>query len=182
MELSALPQCPACEVETRVVLFPAFDWPFAEAVRAELVVLTGEATCFYHPQKRAHVPCDACGRFLCALCDLDVNGAHLCPQCLETGAKKSRLPELERERTRWDRIVSTLLFAPLVLCWVLLPLTSLVALVVIGWKWKAPPSLVSNTRISLGVYAAVAVLQFGGSVFMWWLIFAGPHTLTTTVQ
>ena len=33
--------------------------------------LDGEASCYFHAHKRAAVPCDGCGRFLCSLCDLN---------------------------------------------------------------------------------------------------------------
>jgi hypothetical protein len=136
-------------------------------------MVEGESGCFYHPQKRAVVPCDLCGRFLCAVCDLEFGGQHMCPQCLDSGAKRGRLQSLERQRTRWDQIVVSTLFVPLIFCWVFLPLTCLAALVMIVWKWNAPPSLVSNTRLFLILGAALAVLELAGGVIGWWLIVSG---------
>jgi len=163
-----LQQCPICARATRVYLFPAFGRPAATGATAQRVVIDGEATCFYHPQKRAHIPCDNCGRFLCAMCDLDVYDAHLCAQCLQAGAEKGRVKSLERGRMRYDQIASSLLILPLVLCWFLLPVTSLVVLGLIGWKWKAPGSLVDNTRLRFVIYGVVAILELIGSLVMWW--------------
>jgi hypothetical protein len=56
---------------------------------------------------------------------------------------------------------------------VFLPLTCLAALVMIVWKWNAPPSLVSNTRLFLILGAALAVLELAGGVIGWWLIVSG---------
>ena len=169
-ELTFLQQCPVCARATRVYLFPAFARPAATGAAAQRAVIDGEATCFYHPQKRAHILCDNCGRFLCAMCDLDVYDAHLCPQCLQAGADKGRVKSLERSRVRYDQIVSSLLILPLVLCWFVLPVTSLVALGLVGWKWRAPGSLVDNTRVRFIIYSVVAILELVGSSLMWWFM------------
>lgn len=170
-DLQAMTECPSCSRPTQIILFPAFDRPVAAGTTAEKVVMDGEATCFYHAGHRAHVPCDACGRFLCALCDLDLNGRHFCPQCLEVAMTKNTVQELERNRTRWDKIIFSLLLFPLLLCYILVPLTSLAALFLIGWKWKAPPSQVNNTRVRLVIYGAVAVLELVLGCTMWWMMF-----------
>jgi hypothetical protein len=172
-ELAALTECPRCARPTQITLFPVFDRPATAGPAAEKVVVDGEATCFFHPQHRAYVPCDVCGRFLCALCDLNVQGRHLCPACLEAATRKNNLPSLEQSRTRWDQIVSLVLFLPLlVFCLVyFIPLTSLAALALIISKWKAPRSLVINTRVRFIVYAVVAILEFAFGTLMWGMIY-----------
>lgn len=173
MDLATLQNCPRCSKETRLVLFPAFDRPVAVGATAQAVVMEGEATCFFHPQKRAHVPCDGCGRFLCALCELDLGGKHLCAQCLEAGTKKGSLDTLERSRTRWDQIIAGLLVLPLVFCYFLVPFTSLAALGLVIWKWKAPRSRVGNTRLTLIICAVLASVELIGSVAAWLMLFGG---------
>ena len=168
-ELQSLAECPACLRSTEVTVFPAYERPVAVGVAAEKVVMEGEATCFYHPANRAQVPCDACGRFLCALCDLDLSGKHLCPQCLEKAMAKNTLQSVERTRTRWDIIVFLLLLLPLMPCFMLfVPLTALAALAFIGIKWKAPPSLVSNTRLRYIIFTILAVIELLAGSIMWW--------------
>lgn len=168
-ELGARQQCPACLRWTSVIAFPALERPTATDAAAQHVVLEGEATCFYHPLKRAHTLCDNCGRFLCAMCDLDVYDAHLCPQCLQSAADKGRVKSLERRRVRYDQIASTLLVVPLLLCWFLVPITSLAVLGLVGWKWKVAGSLVDNIRLRFAVYVVIAILELAGSSFMWWV-------------
>src|SRR5438046_1925263 len=73
--------CPACDARLQVEIFPAFLRPLAEGQHGETILVEGEASCFYHPRKRAVIPCSACGRFLCALCDVELNNEHLCPVC-----------------------------------------------------------------------------------------------------
>src|SRR5438874_13754528 len=79
--------------------------------------MEGEAGCFYHPQKRAIIPCAACGRFLCALCDVELNDEHLCPVCLETGRKKGKLTQLETKRTLYDSSALILSVLPIICLW-----------------------------------------------------------------
>ena len=171
--LAMLGQCPACARPTKVILFPAFDRPAAAGAKAEKVVMDDEAACFFHPGNRAHVPCDNCGRFLCALCDLDLNGRHFCSPCLEKATSKNSLEAIERNRTRWDQIIAALVILPVVLCYFMVPVTSLAALVLIGWKWKAPPSRVSNPRPRLIIYAILAVIELVTGSILWDMFFNG---------
>src|SRR6185369_12713249 len=99
-----LEACPTCGTRARIELFPAFFRTEVSGQKAENVVVESESSCFYHPQKKAVIPCEGCGRFLCALCDVDLNGQHLCPVCLESGKKKGKLQELSNRRVRYDLI------------------------------------------------------------------------------
>ena len=85
------------------------------------------AACFFHARKRAAVPCDRCGRFLCRLCDLDFgDGRHLCPECLRAGRGAGGMPELVNERPVRDRVA--LLLAVVGALWaIVMPFTNL------GW-------------------------------------------------
>jgi hypothetical protein len=47
--------------------------------------LSDQATCFFHPDKAFQACCPRCGRFLCALCDLQLGAEHICPACFERG-------------------------------------------------------------------------------------------------
>jgi uncharacterized integral membrane protein len=171
-ELATLTACEGCANPVRVTLFPALGKTRADSALPETIVTEGESACFYHPEKRAVTPCDGCGRFLCALCDLDVNGQHLCPTCLESGTKKRRIETLERSRTRWDLIVGNLLLL-CVLFFFAAPLIALVTLVIIVWFWQAPQSLVVNSRRRLVVHAVIALLLLAGSGVFWYFAFTG---------
>ncbi len=159
--------CPGCGAQMQITAFPALYRAAATGASAELVIADGEATCFYHPEKRAAAPCDSCGRFLCALCDVGLDGKHYCPACLEAGSRKGKLQSLERSRTRYDQVVWSLLVLPLVLCWVAAPITATAALILAIWKWRAPGSLVANTRLRLALAMAVALVEMAGSTWIW---------------
>jgi hypothetical protein len=108
-----LAPCPNCDEPLQVELFPAYFRPVGVGAKGELVLTEGESTCFYHPQKKAAVPCDSCGRFLCSLCDCQFKGLHLCPTCLETGQKKKRIQGMEGERTLYHRQALMMAIVPL---------------------------------------------------------------------
>src|SRR5271167_2935315 len=74
-----LAPCPACGAGTMIEVYPAMFHLVSSGGAGEKIVSSEEAACFYHPHKRAFVPCDNCGRFLCALCDVELHGQHLCP-------------------------------------------------------------------------------------------------------
>ena len=99
-----LAPCPLCGVPVQIEIFPALFRPAARGRGGEALLVAGESSCFYHPQKKAVVPCDGCGRFLCALCDCQLQSEHFCPACLETGRQKGRIKRLENQRTLYDAI------------------------------------------------------------------------------
>src|SRR5215469_11439342 len=76
--------CPGCRSPLQVEIFPALFRASTPGRSGEAVMEATESSCFYHPAKKAVIPCEACGRFLCGLCDCEFNGSHLCPSCLET--------------------------------------------------------------------------------------------------
>ena len=131
-----------------------------------MILAAGEAACFYHAEKRAVVPCDACGRFLCALCDVTLGEKHYCPACLQTAREAAALGPVERGRVRYDQVVWSLLILPLPFC-VLPPITATAALVLALVKWHAPPSLVVKTRARLVSGMIVAVMELGAMVLFW---------------
>ena len=105
--------CLGCGTPLQVEVFPALFRHFAPGSAGEVLVVENEASCFYHPQKKAVRPCEGCGRFLCALCDCELHGEHFCPACLETGKRKGKIKKLENERTLYDNIALGLALYPL---------------------------------------------------------------------
>src|SRR6185369_13510263 len=108
-----LKPCPSCAAPLQVEVFPAFFRKITPGTGAETILVEGEASCFYHPQKRAVLPCHGCGRFLCALCDCELHGEHYCPACLETGRKKGKIKRLENRRTLYDSIALAVALFPI---------------------------------------------------------------------
>ena len=134
-----------------------------------------EASCFYHPQKKAVVPCDSCGRFLCALCDVELHDEHLCPNCLESGRKKGNLKHLDKERILYDNIALRVAIYPLILFffWFVTIITAPAAIVLSIWYWKRPSSVLPRTKIRFILAILIAFAQIGawvwGIVAIWLL-------------
>lgn len=76
--------CPYCDklLEIRV-------WPVVRHNTNAATALSDQATCFFHPDKAFQACCRRCGRFVCALCDLQLGAEHVCPTCFERGRGSS---------------------------------------------------------------------------------------------
>ncbi len=159
-ELAALSSCPACAKAVRVLAFPGlFRAATLTTAPTDHVLSEGEASCFYHPAKRATVPCAACGRFLCALCDVKLGDRNLCPGCVETGRTKGKLTELEPSRTLWDTSALILALVPLLLCYPVTLLTAPAAIAVAIIGWKKPTSVIPRGRWRLWLALILGSLQ-----------------------
>jgi len=158
--LPDLAPCPTCSTPLQVEVFPALFRKIAPGQRAEAVLVEGESSCFYHPQKKAVRPCDGCGRFLCALCDCELAGQHFCPTCLDVGKSKGKIKSLDNHRTRYDSIALTLAIAPIILTYFTI-ITAPITLYVVIRYWKAPQSIVRPHRVRMILALIIALLELG---------------------
>jgi len=169
-----LQPCPNCRTPFQIEVFPAL-FRLAESGRTgELIVADTEASCFYHAQKRAVVPCAACGRFLCALCDCELNGQHYCPSCLDAGKTRGKIKQLETSRVRYDNIALGLVLWPVLtvlLFWATL-LTAPIALGLVILKWNAPRGLSSPGRARLIAAGVLAFLEIAAWTVYFTSVFA----------
>lgn len=168
VESGGVAECPRCKAQLTLAVFPALGQGVASGIEAAPIASTDEAACFYHASKRAAVPCDACGRFLCNLCDVELNGHHYCPPCVDGGSRKGTIRELERQRTRRD--TAALAFAVYTLVpplWFVMPLTGLGAIITALWYWKSPPSLVDNSRARLVTALVLGGIELLGGTALW---------------
>lgn len=161
--------CPSCSSKLQLQVYPAL---FREAVVVPVarIMTEGEASCFYHPEKKAAIVCDGCGRFLCALCDLDLDGQHLCPTCLQTGQQKGKIAKLQNSRTRHDKIALTVALLPIIFFYVTL-ITAPIALFYAIKNWNSPTTITPNwRRTNMIISVCLAGLQIAGwVVFFTWL-------------
>ena len=148
----------------QVEIFPALFRQNAPAQTGELLLVQGEATCFYHDSRKAVLPCHGCGRFLCALCDCELNGEHFCPACLEAGKTKGKIKSLENRRTLYDSIALSLAVLPLVIFffWFFTFVTAPMALFMSIRYWNAPRSIVHRTRIRYVMAMIFATAEIAG--------------------
>jgi hypothetical protein len=154
--------CHYCGSETMALVFPAMFASTAMPTAAEMTAGAGEATCFYHSTKRAAVPCSQCGRFLCALCNVDLSGVAWCPECLEAGRTRKRLVNLENQRTLYDSIALALSIWPFFLFFYPSLIAAPASIFVSIFHWNRPTSIVRRHTKWRRVLALIfAVFQVG---------------------
>ncbi|MEI9894526.1 MAG: hypothetical protein WDN28_11725 [Chthoniobacter sp.] len=167
--------CPSCRARLQVEVFPAVLRPPGLGVAGETVVLDGEATCFFHATKRAVVPCGSCGRFLCAVCDVEMNGEHLCSLCIESGKKKGRMQKLENKRTLYDNLALAVALIPMIFGYTTIIGAPIAIFIAIRY-WNAPSSVVPRTRWRSVVAIIVALLQLvGWAVVIYFIASSKSH-------
>jgi hypothetical protein len=169
-----LSPCPTCGSLLQVEVFPALFRPKTPGRDGEVLLVEGEASCFYHPQKKALLPCESCGRFLCGLCDCELHGRHFCPTCLETGKKKGRIKNLENERTLYDSIALALAIYPLLIFYFTV-ITAPMALYIALRRWNAPRSIIHRTKIRLVLAIILASAQIAGWGLGLYFLIARSH-------
>ena len=76
--------CPYCQKWLQIRV-----WPIVRENGNAVSALSDHATCFFHPDKAFQACCQRCGRFVCALCDLQLGAEHVCPTCFERGRSDS---------------------------------------------------------------------------------------------
>jgi hypothetical protein len=152
-------RCGGCGRTVRVSVFPAIDLQTKgaapEALRGET-----EASCFYHPQSRAAKVCEECGRFLCALCDLEVEGRHICPRCFESGVGAHKIQTAEPHRVMYDTVALALATLPFLLIWPAI-IGAPWSLFIVITRWNAPSSVVPRTKIRFIIAALFALAEIG---------------------
>jgi DNA-directed RNA polymerase subunit RPC12/RpoP len=160
--------CPRCGSAVLARVFPAY-YRRAEPASPERLSDATDATCFYHAENRAAVSCDACGRFLCTLCETELGGEKLCPTCITSGLSSRKLARLENRRVLYDN-VALALAAGGILMWPLTLVTAPMSLFVAIRYWRKPTSLVPRTKVRFLLAILIASLQIAGWAFLFYAI------------
>lgn len=162
--------CPFCSREVTVTVFPAALHPLKTAM-PEAVVTGQEASCYNHASNRAVAACEDCGRFLCAVCDIDTADRHLCPACFDRQNAAS-----VQERVNFDSIALALVSLPMLLCW--LPVITTPAALFFACKfWNAPSPVMARGKWRLWLTLFVAVLQVALVVLFFVIVLPGMKGL-----
>ncbi len=157
--------CPGCAHQCRVDVFPSLFMP--QGVESgEKLLRNGDSACFYHPQKKAFVPCDSCGRFLCQLCDINLGDRHLCPQCMQTGRKKGKIRDIENHRILYDDVALSLAIIPMLFIFATI-ITAPGVLYLTVKHWRAPSSIIPRSRTRFVLASFLALLQISA-----WILFS----------
>jgi hypothetical protein len=157
-----LENCPQCRTLLMVDIYPAFFNVAQTGQTGTAVQEQGQAECFYHPGQQAVTPCAECGRLLCALCEVKLDGQSLCMGCL-SAARKGPQSNLQHHRTLYDSIVLALAFWPML--FVLPTIVTAPATLFLVWRYrKSPPSILPRSRVRFWLAALLAAMQIAGWV------------------
>ncbi len=157
--------CPSCESPVRVTVFPALLEDPRLPAGEEPGPQDSEPGCFFHPKKKAVVPCALCGRFLCSLCDVEFGGQHVCPLCLSAGKKKQKIRSLETHRVLYDDIALALAIIPIIFIWATL-ISAPMSLYVAIRHWKSPLSIIPRTKLRFVLAILISGIQVTGWLFL----------------
>src|SRR6202007_607093 len=76
--------CPFCQKRLQIRF-----WRTVRQNTSAAAAIPDQAACVFHPDKGFQACCQRCGRFVCALCDLQLGAEHVCPTCFERGRGNS---------------------------------------------------------------------------------------------
>lgn len=159
-------KCTRCFTPLKGELFNAFHRPVGQGQAAELVKEQGQAQCFYHPGKKAVIPCSSCGRLLCALCEIPFGDRSLCTNCLQSGRDKQKIESLEKSRFLYDSIALHLAFWPVatIVFFYFSIITAPAVIYLVLRYWSAPSSILPRSKFRFIVALILAIAQVAGWV------------------
>jgi len=159
----SLVACGACGKLLRVDVFPAINRALPVGRTGATLQVDTEAGCFYHPRKKAILACATCGRFLCALCDVLLNGQHLCPLCLEKGKINQKIQNLENHRTCYDTIALLVATVSILVYWFTI-FTAPIVIYLTVRHWRSPSSIIPRTKVRFILAFCIAGIQIAGLI------------------
>ena len=104
--------CAGCGSNVRAEGFNAL---FRENKRKTVPSAQERGECFHHPGKTSAAACETCGRLLCDLCRIELNGLDLCMNCIQVGRDKQKIATLRNSLILNDSIAFNLAFWPMMI-------------------------------------------------------------------
>lgn len=163
--------CPYCEKRLQIL-----SWPIVRSSANAAIAMPDQATCFFHPDKAFQACCQRCGRFVCALCDLQLGAEHVCPTCFERGRADTTpnggKAEWRHRDVLYDSIALTLGWG-WILVWPVF-VVALPAVIILHAKYRKAPRSYLIPRSGWRFWSAYAGLAWlplliGFSVYLRWM-------------
>ncbi len=166
--------CPGCRNRVLALVFPAMERKQAGAA-PETLGAESEASCFFHANARAAFPCAECGRFLCNLCDIQLDGRHICPSCFQSGVRSNKLQTMETHRVMYDTIALASATLPVLLIWPAV-VGAPAAIYIAIRRWRTPLSILPRTKIRFVIAVLFALGEIAFVAVVIWAILKVPQT------
>ena len=147
--------CPYCQKWLQI-----YVWPVVRQNSNAANALSDQATCFFHPDKAFQACCQRCGRFVCALCDLQLGAEHVCPNCFERGRADSGAEASQAEWRYRDVLYDSIAFT-IGWVWILfwpVVVAAIPAVIVLHVKYRKAPRSYLIARSGWRFWAAYAGL------------------------
>ena len=152
-------RCVQCGAHARLLLFPALLTPPKRGRPGEALLVDGQSSCFYHPEKAAVIPCETCGRFLCTLCDIELGDRHVCPGCLASDESDARTG-LDAQRALPDAVALDLALVSIIpLFWWVAVFTAPMVLFLCVQYWNTETSVVERGRWRLVLALLISITE-----------------------
>ena len=142
-------------------VFPALYRQAEVGKRGDAVTAEGEASCYFHPHKKAVAICSSCGCFICSLCETELAGACLCPSCIDKGRQSETVENLISQRTLHDSLALSVAILPL-LFFPLTVVSAPLAMYLVIRHWKKPGSILPRSKIRFVCAFLIALAQVCG--------------------
>ncbi len=157
--------CPFCQRSMRTILYPSlFRNKDRQTDTSQLV--EGESSCFFHQNKKAVVACSSCGRFLCQLCDVEIESRSICPSCIDSQMSKGQLDALERSRFLHHKLCLALAGLNILIGFCTLGIPGLFSIFFGVRALFAPASVYQNSRVPNRVWATLGLVISVFSTFL----------------
>lgn len=163
LDVLELSECPHCGKRLAVHVFPAILDLEPKRPSADATIIGAESSCFYHAAKKATVICEGCGRFLCDLCDVEIEGRHLCTTCMEKATTRTVKPVAGTRYVHYDSIALAFALGGFVF-WPTTFITASVALFYVFRRWRTTMSILPRNRwrfVVAGLVSAATLSVWG---------------------
>lgn len=161
---SGFHRCRSCKtIQNVIATFPALHKVSEEQFIGETLITDEDASCFFHPEKKAALPCHDCGRFICSLCDVNMDDKHFCPTCLNNEADKKEEGIFVKKMIQYDSLAMSISILSF-LMWPITCITMFVVFFMCFKFWNKKPSLVRNNKWRFVVAFLIATGQLVGWV------------------
>ncbi len=158
--------CYNCETRVETTVFSAAFR--SHSVPRDLLIESGEAGCFFHPDRIAVSPCSHCGRFLCNLCLIDWSGSSLCIACIEVFQKAPQSSFLSADRFHFDSLALALATVPALLISPSI-VSAPLALGMVLFTFRKQTSIAPRYKWRFILAGVLAFLQIAG--WIWLLVY-----------
>lgn len=150
-------KCSSCGTLQYTEIYPAVLEDGKKGKKAEGVIADEDSSCFYHPDKVATVACESCGVYLCNLCDLEVEGRHLCPKCFKDS--KDQIHSFKNQAVLYDDIVLTVAaLSTVIIYFAVIGAPFVIIFTIMKWN-KVDTPYKRRTKLKFTLALLLAILQ-----------------------